>query len=55
MGYTATPFANIYIHEHAETKLEGKDLFPESFILNLAAPQTILALLEYLGLMKAPI
>ncbi|WP_151814683.1 Z1 domain-containing protein [Acinetobacter junii] len=38
VGYTATPFANIYIHEHAETKLEGKDLFPESFILNLAAP-----------------
>lgn len=38
VGYTATPFANIYIHEHAATKNEGKDLFPESFILNLAAP-----------------
>jgi hypothetical protein len=38
IGYTATPFANIYIHEQAETKHEGKDLFPESFIINLAAP-----------------
>lgn len=38
VGYTATPFANIYIHEHGETKEEGKDLFPESFIINLAAP-----------------
>lgn len=38
VGYTATPFANIYIHEHAETKKEGKDLFPESFIINLATP-----------------
>ena len=38
VGYTATPFANIYIHSKATTKLEGKDLFPEAFIVNLSAP-----------------
>ena len=38
VGYTATPFANIFIHERGETRLEGPDLFPASFITNLAAP-----------------
>lgn len=38
VGYTATPFANIFIHERGETRLEGPDLFPASFISNLAAP-----------------
>jgi len=37
VGYTATPFANIFIHDQGETKREGKDLFPESFIMNLTA------------------
>lgn len=38
VGYTATPFANIFIHEQAETTEAGPDLFPSSFIVNLAAP-----------------
>lgn len=38
VGYTATPFANIFIHERGRTKDEGPDLFPASFIVNLAAP-----------------
>lgn len=38
VGYTATPFANIFIHPQAPTKDEGDDLFPRSFILNLSAP-----------------
>ena len=38
VGYTATPFANIFIHERGETQQEGTDLFPSSFIVNLAAP-----------------
>lgn len=38
VGYTATPFANIFIHEQAETREEGPDLFPAAFIINLAAP-----------------
>lgn len=40
VGYTATPFANIFIHEQSETTLEGPDLFPSAFIINLAAPST---------------
>lgn len=38
VGYTATPFANIFIHERGETRAEGADLFPSAFIVNLAAP-----------------
>jgi hypothetical protein len=38
VGYTATPFANIYIHDRGETAAEGPDLFPRSFIINLPAP-----------------
>lgn len=38
VGYTATPFANIFIHNKSETINEGKDLFPTSFIVNLKAP-----------------
>lgn len=37
VGFTATPFANIYIHEQAWTKELGDDLFPRSFIVNLPA------------------
>ena len=38
VGYTATPFANIFIHERGTTEREGPDLFPAAFIINLAAP-----------------
>ena len=38
VGYTATPFANVFIHERGETREEGPDLFPSAFIINLAAP-----------------
>ncbi|MCB9789039.1 MAG: Z1 domain-containing protein [Deltaproteobacteria bacterium] len=38
VGYTATPFANILIHEQGRTKRLGQDLFPRSFILSLPAP-----------------
>ena len=38
VGYTATPFANIFIHERGSTNSEGPDLFPAAFIVNLAAP-----------------
>ena len=37
VGYTATPFANIFIHEQGFTREEGPDLFPAAFISNLAA------------------
>lgn len=38
VGYTATPFANVFIHRRNKTTDEGEDLFPRSFIRNLAAP-----------------
>lgn len=43
VGYTATPFANIFIHERGTTTHEGPDLFPAAFIVNLAAPS------DYIG------
>lgn len=38
VGYTATPFANIFIHRDSETADAGRDLFPKHFIVNLHAP-----------------
>lgn len=38
VGYTATPFANILIHDRGETQEHGPDLFPAAFITSLAAP-----------------
>jgi hypothetical protein len=35
VGYTATPFANILIHEQERTNEEGEGLFPCSFIISL--------------------
>lgn len=38
VGYTATPFANIFINPEAESLSHGKDLFPKSFIINVKPP-----------------
>ena len=38
IGYTATPFANIFIHEDGVTKEHGPDLFPKNFIIDLPIP-----------------
>lgn len=38
VGYTATPFANVFIHDLGHTEALGEDLFPRSFIINLPAP-----------------
>ncbi|MEV0731878.1 Z1 domain-containing protein [Polymorphospora sp. NPDC050346] len=38
VGYTATPFANIYINPDADHETFGPDLFPDSFIESLPAP-----------------
>jgi hypothetical protein len=50
VGYTATPFANIFIHRRNETKEEGPDLFPSSFIINLAAPSNYVGPSRIFGL-----
>lgn len=46
IGYTATPFSNIYIHEDGFTKKHGPDLFPKSFIYDLPVPS------NYFGIEK---
>jgi len=38
VGYTATPFANIFIYPEGETTTHGEDLFPRDFIINLPPP-----------------
>lgn len=40
VGYTATPFANIYINPHEDDDKYGEDLHPRSFIETLKAPST---------------
>lgn len=50
VGYTATPFANIFIHERGETREEGPDLFPAAFIVNLAAPSNYIGPARVFGL-----
>ncbi|MES2934822.1 MAG: Z1 domain-containing protein [Pseudomonadota bacterium] len=50
VGYTATPFANIFIHRQNATLEEGPDLFPQSFIVNLAAPSNYVGPARVFGL-----
>ena len=38
VGYTATPFANIFIDPDTDDEMLGQDLFPRSFIVSLDAP-----------------
>ena len=38
VGYTATPFANIFIDPDSEDDMVGHDLFPRDFIISLDAP-----------------
>ena len=38
VGYTATPFANIFIDPDTEHEMFGQDLFPRNFIVSLDPP-----------------
>lgn len=38
VGFTATPFANIFIDPETTEKMETQDLFPEDFIVALQSP-----------------
>ena len=38
IGYTATPFANIFIDPEQDHEMHGEDLFPKHFIIGLDAP-----------------
>jgi hypothetical protein len=50
VGYTATPFANIFIHEMARTNLHGEDLFPRSFITVIPTPSNYYGPLQIFGI-----
>ena len=49
VGYTATPFANIFIDHLAENKDVGEDLFPSSFIAMLDKPNNYMGPFELFG------
>ncbi|MCB9147562.1 MAG: Z1 domain-containing protein [Caldilineaceae bacterium] len=38
LGYTATPFANVFIDPETENEMLGDDLFPRDFIISLDPP-----------------
>lgn len=38
VGFTATPFANIFIDPDTDDQMRGEDLFPRSFIVSLDPP-----------------
>lgn len=50
VGYTATPFANIFINPEAETSDHGEDLFPRSFIINVTPPSNHIGPAKVFGL-----
>lgn len=50
VGYTATPFANIFIFKEAETKEHGEDLFPRSFLISLKEPSNYIGAAKVFGL-----
>lgn len=50
VGYTATPFANIFIHPQVKSSEHGEDLFPRHFIVNLPAPSNYVGPVQVFGL-----
>ena len=46
VGFTATPFANVFIDPETTEKMETQDLFPEDFIVALPTPS------NYIGPMR---
>ncbi|MGD9596829.1 MAG: Z1 domain-containing protein [Steroidobacteraceae bacterium] len=54
VGYTATPFANIFINPDAETPAHGEDLFPRSFIINVKPPNNYVGPARVFGLAGDP-
>ena len=55
VGYTATPFANIFIYPTDKNNvgdIYGEDLYPRSFIMNLHAPSNYIGPEKVFGLYK---
>lgn len=49
IGYTATPFANIFINSNVSNETFGKDLFPKDFIVCLPKPKGYCGVDEFFG------
>lgn len=54
VGYTATPFANIFINHDQHTAEFGADLFPRDFLVNLPVPSNHVGPTKVFGLPAAP-
>jgi hypothetical protein len=52
VGYTATPFANIYIHDKGYTQALGDDLFPRSFIVGIPPSSNYMGPARVFGLQE---
>ncbi len=53
IGYTATPFANIFIWEDEQHGTYGEDLFPRSFIVRLPTPSNYIGPAKVFGVPQA--
>lgn len=49
LGYTATPFANIFIDPESVDAMEREDLFPRDFIMSLDAPTNYVSAARLFG------
>jgi hypothetical protein len=49
VAYTATPFANIFIHSKAKNNAIGDDLFPRDFIVMMKQPSNYVGPIEVFG------
>ncbi|KIQ97349.1 Endonuclease [Lysobacter sp. A03] len=47
IGYTATPFANIFVDPENDDELHKEDLFPRDFIIGLDAPSNYVGASDY--------
>lgn len=54
VGYTATPFANIFINPDAHGERLEDDIFPRSFIINVRPPETYVGPARVFGLEDDP-
>ena len=54
VGYTATPYANVFIHHDDPHPVYGEDLFPRSFIISLPHPSNYMGPESVFGLDSDP-
>ncbi len=54
VGYTATPFANIFINHDQSSTDFGADLFPRDFLINLPVPSNHVGPTKVFGLPAVP-